>query len=389
MYGITVLLLRLLCRWVRRALPRTPVVYINVLIYIVSAFCPLPIGLLLLPPSFLHLWQGPPARVFPFHQRCSAPIVSVVSLFLIRWGFFFFVLTPHTQLCSGETPSCVARITPTPSTHTSAAVSPLPSLHSLAVMALLLDDGDVFVVTKKAPQQPAQQAATAQPHSCLVLDDKREVGDSMQPRATASSSSAETSTPSTVVATPHREHSRVSPDVPVTVPLRGGDGMQKMEALSFGKSKGVLALDGGAVSLKRSAESAFGAAVLRTPVAQKTASAQVFDYSTDGNYTQPKTVSAARSLSSPLPPKEKPSTTSLETTLIIPEERSSQAVICTSPNHQCNSLSASPPARSPSTPFALTCEQTVFKSTPTSVATQSTKTQTRLSDFFTKMACKR
>ncbi|CAG9580259.1 conserved hypothetical protein [Leishmania major strain Friedlin] len=250
-------------------------------------------------------------------------------------------------------------------------------------MALLLDDEEVFVGTANAPPQPAQPGAR------IVLDSASETTDFTPLCAAAPSSKTATSAPSTAAATRHRERSPVSAGALVTLPLRGGDGMEKMEALLCGKTKVALVRNGSVVGLKRSADEAVGAAVFRTPVAQRTSLARLCDGRIDASSTQPKIVSAARSLSSPSPQQELPSTMSLETVLTTPHERSSQAVVSTSPEHPCGSPFASPPARPTPTLSASAREETVVQTPPSSVATQPAKMQMKLSDFFSKMACKR
>ncbi|CAJ1991703.1 hypothetical protein conserved [Leishmania donovani] len=250
-------------------------------------------------------------------------------------------------------------------------------------MALLLDDDEVFVSTASAPPQPAQ------PGVRIVSDSEPEMSDFTPLCAAAPSSRTAASTSSTAAATQHRERSPVSAGAPVTLPLRGGDGMEKMEALLFGKTKVALVRDGSVVGLKRSADEAFGAAVSRTPVAQRTSLAPLCDGRTNGSSTQPKIVSAARSLSSPSPQQELSSTMSLETVTTTPHERSSRAFVSTSPEHPCGSPFASPSALPTPTLSASAREQTAVENPSSSVATQSTKMQMKLSDFFSKMACKR
>ncbi|CBZ29553.1 conserved hypothetical protein [Leishmania mexicana MHOM/GT/2001/U1103] len=250
-------------------------------------------------------------------------------------------------------------------------------------MALLLDDDEVFVVTANAPPQPAQRGVH------VIMDSKLEVRESTPLCTAASSSRTAASTPSTAAAARHRERSPASAGAPVNLPLRGGDGMEKMEALLFGKTKVALVRDGSAVGLKRSSDDAFGTAVSRTPVAQRTSLAPLCDGRTDGSSTQPKIVSAAGSLSSLSPQKELPSTMSLETVLMTPHERSSRAVVSTSPEHRCGSPFASPPARLSPTLSASAREEATVETPPSSVATQPAKMQMKLSDFFSKMACKR
>ncbi|KAG5470145.1 hypothetical protein LSCM4_02839 [Leishmania orientalis] len=256
-------------------------------------------------------------------------------------------------------------------------------------MALLLDDDEVLVATVTASREPGHVPSLAPAHDLLAADRDARVNESLSPCATASSCRAREHAPSTAAAAPHGECSAVSACITVTMPREGGNGMKKMEALLFGKSKVALVCDGTVPCRKRFADEAFGTAVEPKHVLQKTSLAPACDGSTDSTCTQPKVVSAARSLSSASLQREKPSTPSWETMPLTPHERSSHVAVSTSPEHQVGSPAASPPARRPPTHSSMAREETAAEIPASPATKEPAKMQMKLSDFFSKMACKR
>ncbi|KAG5470979.1 hypothetical protein CUR178_02286 [Leishmania enriettii] len=256
-------------------------------------------------------------------------------------------------------------------------------------MALLLDDDEVLVATATASREPGHEPSRAPARDLLGADRDAKLNESLSLCATASSSRAREHAPSTAAAAPHGECSAVSACASVTMPRKGGNGMKKMEALVFGNAKVALVCDGSVPSRKRFADEAFGTAVERKPVLQKTSLAPACDGITDSTCTQPKVVSAARSLSSASLQREKLSTPSRETVAMTPHERFSHVVVSTSPEHQIGSPAASPPARRPATDSSLAREDTAAETPASPVTKEPAKMQMKLSDFFSKMACKR
>lgn len=275
-------------------------------------------------------------------------------------------------------------------------------------MALLLDDEDVFVMTRPAPQS---SSATGVVHVDLDGDDHDHVQSAVAEMSGAPETADATTTPikgvnsrgdtavntpSTAAATSRRgEPSPASPGATVTLPRRGGDGLAKMETFMFGKPRvAVVQAGSGAdgAGRKRSAQEAFGAvgasATMHIPLVQKMSTAQPASNGSSG--TQPKLLSAARSSSSastlPLL-HDQASLTSLDTPYSTPREAASQTASLASPGQPRGSLSASPPARPPPPPSPSTPQPP--QPAAEAAATQPAKTQMKLSDFFSKMACKR
>ncbi|GET91501.1 hypothetical protein, conserved [Leishmania tarentolae] len=249
-------------------------------------------------------------------------------------------------------------------------------------MALLLDEDEVCAVR-------ATDSPKSAPPDGRILDSGAEMHESTSACKAASPSRIATTTPVAAAATQHRGRSPPCAGAAVTLPLKGGNGMEKMEALLFGKMKVTLVDEGSVAGRKRSSTEVLGTSVSKTPATQKTSSAHVCDGRVSGSSTQPKIVSAARSLSSLSPEQEHLSTSTLETVLMTPHEKSSQDVVLTSPEHRCGSLFASPPARPSQPSSALAREEGAVEASPLSVSAPPTKVQLRLSDFFSKMACKR
>ncbi|KAG5470566.1 hypothetical protein LSCM1_01810 [Leishmania martiniquensis] len=255
-------------------------------------------------------------------------------------------------------------------------------------MALLLDDDEVCTATATTSIEPPQRLSGMPAPEALGMDSKGRAHESRSASATTTTSTAQSSMPSTAAAPRDRECSFVSASLTVMLPSKGGDGMKKMDALLFGKTRVALLSDDRAVGLKRSADAAFGKAIARKPEVLKASLVQGCDGSTHSTSTQPKIVSAARSFSFGSLQEEHPSATSLDTMLLTPQERSSQLVISTSPEHQTGSPSASPPARRPSASSSAR-EETAGEPVASPEVKESPKLQMKLSDFFAKMACKR
>ncbi|KAG5496224.1 hypothetical protein JKF63_02525 [Porcisia hertigi] len=252
-------------------------------------------------------------------------------------------------------------------------------------MALFLDDEEVHIPARTSFPLCTPQPPMTQPHAPGDVDHIDAIKQRNSTCVTTPLSRAAASVSSTAAAAQYEERSPLSAGAAVTLPLRGGNGMEKMDALLFGKARVAFIRDNSLAGHKRSADDASGARMARTPVTPKRSSHQVCDSSTGGTGTQPKVVSAARSPSLSTLHPERTSTASLDTTIPTSDERPLPEVVSTSPECQRGSLSASPPARPP--PNSPAVREGAVESRTTT--TQPVKTQTKLSDFFSKMACKR
>ncbi|KAK7199771.1 hypothetical protein NESM_000023400 [Novymonas esmeraldas] len=272
--------------------------------------------------------------------------------------------------------------------------------------ALLLDDDDDVCCTAASPLQPCPQPKVYS----LLEDDEDEAQPNVElrepPRAVGSVSRLSGTAPPTAAASTEPQREALSPlsaaaVTTVTLSTRGGNGLAKMDALVFGMPRVAMTCGGAPGSRKRAAEDASRTGPARAPGVASCGG------STGGSSsTQPKIVSAARSLSSPALRQDRPSsTTSLDTALLTPQERATPATISPSRDlQQRGSPSASPAAQPPPPPpssppavsrpssesaLVASSQEPVADTSVSAVPTQPAKTQMKLSDFFSKMACKR
>jgi hypothetical protein len=261
---------------------------------------------------------------------------------------------------------------------------------------LLLDDDEGYVPPTKTAKRDV-----------LMLDGEDEVEGfaEKQPNRSAATNVPQKDTPHTATSLSAATRSAGTPlrcaadAATVTFALTGGNGMAKMEALAFGGPK-VCVVPGvtGAVSVKPAYSSAASldrafanaAAAQSTPTAQKTRppSSSPLNSEVRSNVsasTQPKIVSGARSSSSLSPLSQQQQVCAIspsDSPLFSQDQVVETHTALNSPDHlTAASPSASPAARPP-----------VMSSPPSSVdvaPTQPAKTQMKLSDFFSKMACKR
>lgn len=245
-------------------------------------------------------------------------------------------------------------------------------------MSLLLDDDEVFAPPTKSVKVEVQ---------VLDCDDEGNAHCARQPAEMRSKSS---------LAVPDDAGAAAAAAVAVAFSKRGGNGMEKMDALTFGMPRVAVLNGGGTPSRARnsaavSVDNALPAAH-RTPLAQKTfqpASQLNSDVrSTFSTATEPKIVSAVQSPSSsslsPSMTERHISVASADNEVLLPSQGSviDTTSTATTPRKPNDSPSASPPARPPVKPSQTSAA-------PEATAAQPARTQMKLSDFFSKMACKR
>ncbi|KPI90797.1 hypothetical protein ABL78_0030 [Leptomonas seymouri] len=252
-------------------------------------------------------------------------------------------------------------------------------------MSLLLDDEEVFVPPMKSTKldvhvlnSDGDSAGTGKQPADADADLK---GDSA--RANTSPSAA-----TRTAYTPSRSNTAAAA---AFIARKGGNGIEKMDALIFGMPK-VFVSSGSAAAACQAPRTALAledtlAASNCTPTTQK-ARSQASKLNTEGRSsascnTQPKIVSGARSPSSLSSPSQRQvSVVSFGDSFPASQESTVEAhMAVVSPAKPGASPAASPPARPASKPSPPNSAET----TPT----QPAKTQMRLSDFFSKMACKR
>ena len=261
---------------------------------------------------------------------------------------------------------------------------------------LLLDDDDVFVPPAKSAKSEPLQVLDSDVDNVNAMTRKPSVIPAVSLTTTPMNQPACTTTTSPSAATrtkaaPSKDASRDA--AAMTFACKGGDGMAKMEARMFGMPKvSVVNGDGrspGAKPVRRSTVSlddVLATAVSSTPTGQRSTPSTTPQWgsevrSTVSSSTQPKIVSGARSPMSLSSPSQRQAS-------IISLHDSQEPVVVeghevqTSPGNAATaSPSTSPPAHPPVKPAATASAD----ATPT----QAAKTQLKLSDFFSKMACKR
>lgn len=261
---------------------------------------------------------------------------------------------------------------------------------------LLLDDDDVFVPPAKSAKSEPLQVLDSDVDNVNAMTRKPSIVPAVSLTTTPLNQPACTATTSPSAATrtkaaPSQDASRDA--AAMTFACKGGDGMAKMEALMFGMPK-VSVVNGderspSAKPVRRSTVSlddVLAAAVSSTPTGQRSTPSATPQWgsevrSTVSSSTQPKIVSGARSPMSLSSPSQRQAS-------IISLHNSQESVVVeghevqTSPGNAATaSPSTSPPAHPPVKPAATASAD----ATPT----QAAKTQLKLSDFFSKMACKR
>ncbi|KPA84713.1 hypothetical protein ABB37_01215 [Leptomonas pyrrhocoris] len=248
-------------------------------------------------------------------------------------------------------------------------------------MSLLLDDDEVFT--------PPAKCVKPDVHTIDCDDDGntspgRPSASATAPVAVKSGVGHTTTSPSATtraVSTPSRSATEAAA---VTIARKGGDGMAKMEALLFGMPKAAV-VGGRAATTSQASRTAVASdegitAADGTPAAQRTRlPASPFNSDMRSNVsssTHPKVVSGANSPTSLSSPSQRPvSVASSEDSLLAAQKRVDETHVAVA------SPAASP---SPHPPV-----QRALASSADNTPTQPAKTQMKLSDFFSKMACKR